>query len=206
MTTVKVIDQQGSEIGEANLSEDIFAVGVKPEIMHLVVRAQERSQRAGTVGVKNRSRIRGGGKKPWRQKGTGRARAGSVRSPLWKGGAIAHGPKARDYSIKVNKKVKRLALKMALSSRLAEENLCVVDKFDLPEIKTKEFQKIKSDLGLKKALIVLPEEDNKLELSARNIPGITLLTQDKINVRDILRHQQLILTKEAAENIQERLQ
>ncbi|MFP4397245.1 MAG: 50S ribosomal protein L4, partial [Desulfonatronovibrio sp.] len=155
--------------------------------------------------VKNRARITGGGKKPWKQKGTGRARAGSGRSPLWRGGAITHGPQQRDYSFKLNKKVRRLAMKMALSSRLAENKLKIVDDLDMPEIKTKEFVQIKSTLGLKKPLIVTGKQYNNLELSARNAQGVQVVTQDSINIFDILRHNELVLDKQAVQMLQERL-
>jgi large subunit ribosomal protein L4 len=205
MAKVKIYSQEKNEVGELELPQDIFEVPVRPEILNLVVRAHRAAKRAGTVGVKTRSTIRGGGRKPWRQKGTGRARAGSNRSPLWVGGAVTHGPVARDYSFKVNKKIKALAMKMALSSRVAEEKLMVVDSLSLPEIKTKSFCKIKDALGIKKALIVIPEEDNNLRLSARNIPGIKVAHQNALNVYDVLAYDQLILMPQVVENIQERL-
>lgn len=205
MAVVKILDQQKKEVGDITLPEDIFEVEVRPEILNLVVRSQLAAKRSGTVGVKNRTAISGGGKKPWRQKGTGRARVGSIRSPLWRGGAVAHGPQARDYSFKVNKKVRKLALKMALSSRLAEDNLMVVNSLQLPEIKTKGFTTIKDALGLKKVLIVIPEGDNNLELSARNVPGVKVMHQDSLNVYDVLRYPQLVLAPEVVENLQERL-
>ncbi|MFO8033358.1 MAG: 50S ribosomal protein L4, partial [Desulfohalobiaceae bacterium] len=139
MPTVNVVDQQKQVVGELELPEQVFAVQIKPQILHLVIKSQLAAKRAGTVGVKTRSNIRGGGRKPWRQKGTGRARAGSTRSPLWTGGAITHGPVSRDYSIKVNRKVKRLALRMALSSKLAEGKLLLLDKLEIPRPKTREF-------------------------------------------------------------------
>ncbi|MFW6324295.1 MAG: 50S ribosomal protein L4 [Desulfovibrionales bacterium] len=205
MAKVKIYSQEKKEVGELELPQEIFEVPVKPEILHLVVRAHRAAKRAGTVGVKNRSRIRGGGHKPWRQKGTGRARAGSSRSPLWVGGAVSHGPTTRDYSIKVNRKIKSLAMKMALSARLAEEKLMVVDALSMPEIRTKSFCKVKDTLGLKKALIVVSEEDNNLRLSARNIPGIKILHQKNLSVYDVLAYDQLILMPQVVENIQERL-
>jgi large subunit ribosomal protein L4 len=205
MAVVKIYSQEKKEVGELDLPQDIFEVPIRTEILHLVVRAHLAAKRAGTVGVKNRALIHGGGRKPWRQKGTGRARAGSSRSPLWRGGAVIHGPQARDYSFKVNKKVKALALKMALSSRLAEENLMVVDALSLPGIKTKEFCRLRDALGLKKALIVVPQEDNNLRLSARNVPGIKVQPQNRLNVYDILAYPQLVLAPQVVENIQERL-
>ncbi len=205
MAKVSIYSQDKKEVGQLELPEEIFEVQVRPEILHLVVRAHRAAKRTGTVGVKTRSTIRGGGSKPWRQKGTGRARAGSSRSPIWRHGAVVHGPVARDYSFKVNKKIKTLAMKMALSSRLAEDNLMVVDAITLPEIKTKDFCKVKDALGLKKALIVMADEDNTLRLSARNIPGITVQNQSQLSVYDILAHQQLVLAPKVVETIQERL-
>ncbi|MDK2921255.1 MAG: large subunit ribosomal protein [Desulfonauticus sp.] len=205
MIKAKVYSQTNQEVGEIELREDVFGVEVRPELLHLVVRAHLAAKRQGTVATKNRAKITGGGRKPWRQKGTGRARAGSSRSPLWRGGAVIHGPQPRDYSFKVNKKVKRLALKMALSSLLAENRLKIVDKFELPEIKTKKFVEIKNNLGVKKPLIVLQERYNNLELSARNVPGVGVLTQEFLNTYDALKHSELVIEKEAILKLQERL-
>ncbi len=206
MAMAKIYNQEKSVVGEMDLTDEIFSVEVKPEILHFVVRAFRNARRAGTVGVKNRALIRGGGKKPWRQKGTGRARAGSVRSPLWTGGAVTHGPQARDYSFKVNKKIKRLALKMALTSRFVQEDMMIVDHLKMDAIRTKDFVGLQETLGLKKVLIVLPEEDRNLTLSARNVPGVQVTTQDALNVYDILRHPQLVMEQGAVEKLQERLQ
>lgn len=205
MATVKIIDQTNKEVGDITLAPEVFEVEVKPEILHLVVRAQLAARRAGTHATKNRAVITGGGRKPWRQKGTGRARAGSVRSPLWKGGATTFGPQPRSYSFKVNKKIRKLALKMALSSRLSEDNLKVVKSIDLPEIKTREFTKVASDLGLGKTLIVVKEADKNLALSARNVPGIKVLEADKLNVYDVLRYDSIVMLEAAAASVQERL-
>jgi len=205
MAQVKIFDQQKNEVGEMDLPADVFEVEVSPEILNLVVRAQRAAKRAGTHATLNRAKMLGGGAKPWRQKGTGRARSGSNISPVWRGGAVVFGPQPRDYSFKVNKKVRKLAMKMALSSRLAEENLMVVKGIDLPEVKTKNFVAIVEKLGLKKALIVTGEADNNLALSARNIPGITVMTQDKLNVYDVLNHHQLVMFEEAANVVAERL-
>ncbi len=205
MATVSIFDQTNKEVGKLDLAPEVFEVEVKPEILHLVVRAQLAAKRSGTHSVKGRSTIRGGGRKPWKQKGTGRARAGTVRSPLWRGGAVTFGPQPRDYSFKVNKKIRKLALKMALAARLAEEKLLVVNTIDMPEIKTKTFKEIAIALGLEKALIVLKDADNNLALSARNIPGIKVLESDKLNVYDILRHNKLVMFEGAAKDVQERL-
>ena len=205
MAVLKVFDQAKKEVGEITLDPEVFEIPVRPELLNLVVRASRAKRRAGTHSTKNRSVIRGGGAKPWRQKGTGRARAGTIRSPLWRGGAIVFGPRPRSYEFKVNKKVRRKALCMALSSRVAGNDLLVVNKMQVPQIKTKSFVQIQRALGLKKALIVLPKEDNNLSLSARNVPGITVLTQNRLNVYDVLRHPQLVMYEDAAKAVQERL-
>ncbi|MDD2218499.1 MAG: 50S ribosomal protein L4 [Desulfoplanes sp.] len=206
MAMAKIYNQEKNVVGEMDLADDIFSVDVKPEILHFVVRAYRAAQRSGTVGVKNRALIRGGGRKPWKQKGTGRARAGTVRSPLWRGGAVAFGPQARDYSFKVNKKVRRLALKMALSSRFVQDDLMIVDSLELAEVKTKKFLAMRDQLGLKKVLIVIPEEYKNLSLSVRNVPGVEVKTLDALNVYDILRHPQLVIEQGAVGKLQERLQ
>ncbi len=205
MLSAKVYSQDNQEVGAIDLQENVFSVNVNPQLMHQAVRAHRAAVRSGTVGVKNRALISGGGRKPWRQKGTGRARAGTGRSPLWRGGAIIHGPKARDYSIKLNKKVRRLALKMALSTKYAQDKLQIVDKIELNQIRTKDFVNIKNNLGLKKPLIVTAEKSNTLELSARNVPGVEVITQDSINVYEVLKHQELVIDKQAVEKLQERL-
>ncbi len=205
MINEKVYSRDNQEVGEILLSEDVFSVGVRPQLLHLAVKSHLAAVRSGTAEVKNRSRITGGGRKPWRQKGTGRARAGSGRSPLWRGGAVTHGPRPRDYSFKLNKKVRKLALKMALSSRLAEKKLKIIDDLDMPEIRTKQFVDIKGKLGLKKPLIVTGKQYNNLELSVRNVQGAQVVTQDSVNIYDILRHSELVMDKQAVEALQERL-
>lgn len=206
MAVVKVYDQDKKEAGEVTLAADVFEIEVRPEILNLVVRAQLAAKRAGTHATKTRAFVSGGGAKPWKQKGTGRARAGSNRSPIWRGGAVVFGPQPRDYSFKVNSKVRALALKMALSARLAGESLMVVKSIELAEAKTKLFAKISGVLGLSKALIVAPEENNTLTLSARNLPGITLTTPERLSVYEILRHKQLVLLEGALESVQARFQ
>lgn len=203
MAKVNVVDQMNKEVGKIELAPEVFEVEVRPELLHLVVRQHLATRRQGTHATKNRALKHGGGKKPWRQKGTGRARAGTIRSPLWRGGATIFGPQPRDYGFKVNKKVKRLALRMALSARLTD--LTVVDKIELAEVKTKEFAKVASSLELRKALIVAKDADTKLILSARNIPGVKIIDANKLNVYDILKYPQLIMLQSAAEDVQERL-
>lgn len=204
MAVVKVYDQDKKDAGEITLDPSVFEVEVRPEILNLVVRSQRAARRAGTHATKTRAFVSGGGKKPWRQKGTGNARAGSNRSPIWRGGAVVFGPQPRDYSFKVNSKVRTLALKMALSARLADETLLVVKAIDLPEIKTKHFVKVAANLGLEKALIVAPSENSTLLLSARNVPGISLTTPDRLNVMEILKHKQLVLLEGAVEPVHAR--
>ncbi|MDQ7833964.1 MAG: 50S ribosomal protein L4 [Humidesulfovibrio sp.] len=205
MATVTVFDQSKKEVGSLDLSPEIFEVEVRPEIMHLVVRAQLAAKRVGTHATKTRAFVSGGGKKPWKQKGTGHARAGSSRSPIWRGGAIIFGPSPRSYEFKVNRKVRRLALKMALSARLSEDNLLVLKGIDLPDVKTKRFAEVAKTLGLEKALIVFKEVDNNLLLSARNLPGIKLLPADKLNAYDVLLYPKLVMLESAAVSVQERL-
>ncbi len=205
MALVKIKDKSNNAVGEIELAPEIFEVEVKPEILNLVVRQKRAAERAGTHSVKTRTTISGGGRKPWRQKGTGRARAGSTRSPIWRHGCVVFGPQPRDYSFKVNKKVRKLAMKMALSSRLAGENLTVINDLAMPEIKTKGFRQVLDTLGLKKVLIIVDNEDNNLSLSARNIPGVKVLSQQQLNVYDVLLHPQLVLDEKAALSVQERL-
>ena len=204
MAVVKVYDQDRKESGEMTLAPDVFEVEVRPEILNLVARAQLAAKRAGTHAVKTRSLVSGGGAKPWRQKGSGRARAGSNRSPIWRGGGIIFGPQPREYNFKVNAKVRVLAMKMALSSRLAGDALMVVKGIELPDAKTRHFAKIAGALGLEKALIVAGGAQEALARCARNIPGITLTTAEGLNVYDILKHKQLVLLQEAVEPIQAR--
>jgi len=205
MATVTVFDQGKKEVGSLDLSPEVFEVEVRPEIMHLVVRAQLAAKRVGTHSTKTRAFVSGGGKKPWKQKGTGHARAGSSRSPIWRGGAVIFGPQPRSYEFKVNRKVRRLALRMALSSRLAADELMVLRGIDMPEIKTKHFAEFAKSLGLQKALIVFTEVDNNLLLSARNLPGIKLLPADKLNAYDVLLYPKLVMLESAAVSVQERL-
>lgn len=205
MAQVTVFDQEKKEAGNITLAPEVFEVPVRAEILNLVVRAMRASWRAGTHATLNRAKMKGGGAKPWRQKGTGRARAGSNISPIWTGGAVTFGPQPRDYGFKVNKKVRRLALKMALSSRLAGDRLMIVKDISLPEAKTKHFAKVKSSLGLEKALLVAPSDAEALILSARNIPGLTVLAPEQLNVYDILKHKQLVLLESVVDPVTARL-
>ena len=200
MAVMKVYDQNKQEAGEVTLAPEVFEVEVRPEILNLVVRAYRAAQRAGTHAAKTRAYVSGGGKKPFKQKGTGNARQGSNRSPIMRGGAIIFGPQPRDYSFKVNKKVRALALRMALSSRVAD-GLMVVKGIELAEAKTKLFAGVAKNLGLTKALVVAAPEENgvnpTLALAARNLPGITLVTPDAVTVYDVLNCKQLVVLEGA---------
>ena len=205
MAKLQVVDQNNKKVGDIELAPEVFEVEIRPEILNLVVRAQRAAKRAGTHATKNRALKTGGGRKPWRQKGTGRARAGSVRSPLWRGGATIFGPQPRDYSFKVNKKVRKLALQMALSSRVSEEKLTVVKSIDLEEIKTKAFAAVAETLGMGKTLIVAKDADEKLTLSARNLPHVKVIEAEQLNVYDVLLYPELVMLEAAAQDVQERL-
>ena len=204
MATVKVYDQNRQECGEISLAPEVFEIEPRAEILHFVVRGQLAARRAGTHSAKTRAFVSGGGVKPWKQKGTGRARSGSNRSPVWRGGAIVFGPTPRDYSFKVNRKVRELALKMALSSRLADNGLMVVKGIEIAEPKTKLFASVAKNLGLSKALIVAPEINETLIRSSRNIPGLLFTTPDQLSVLEILRHKQLVLLEGAVAPMQAR--
>lgn len=205
MPVVSVYDIEKNKVAEVALNDAVFGAEVNRDVIYEVVRMQMAAKRQGTHDTKERGEIRGGGKKPWRQKGTGRARAGTIRSPLWRGGAVLFGPQPRSYAFKVNKKIRSLALRMALTSRLSGDNLMVVNSIDLPEVKTKGFVQVAKSLGLEKALIVSKDPANTLVLSARNIPGIKVLEADKLNVYDVLYYPKLVLLESAAREVQERL-
>ena len=208
MALMKVYDQNMQEAGEVTLAPEVFEVEVRPEILNLVVRAYRNALRAGTHAVKTRALVSGGGKKPFKQKGTDNARQGSNRSPIMRGGAIIFGPQPRDYSFKVNKKVRALALRMALSSRVAD-GLMVVKGIELAEAKTKLFAGVAKTLGLTKALVVAPAEngcvDANLALASRNLPGVTLVTPDAVTVYDVLNCKQLVVLEGALAHLEERL-
>lgn len=208
MAVMKVYDQNKQEAGEVTLAPEVFEVEVRPEILNLVVRAYRAAQRAGTHAAKTRAFVSGGGKKPFKQKGTGNARQGSNRSPIMRGGAIIFGPQPRDYSFKVNKKVRALALRMALSSRVAD-GLMVVKGIEIAEAKTKLFAGVAKNLGLTKALVVAAPEENgvnpTLALASRNLPGITLVTPDAVTVYDVLNCKQLVVLEGALPHLEERL-
>ena len=196
MANVKVYNMSGAEVGTIDLSDDIFGIEASEHAMHMAVVQYLANQRQGTQSAKTRSEVRGGGRKPWRQKGTGRARQGSIRAPQWTGGGVVFAPKPRDYSFKLNKKFKRLALKSALSTKCQEEKIIVVDELNLSEVKTKEMVKVLANIKAEKALIVMDGSNKNVMLSARNIPNVK-------NVYDLLKHDTLVLTKDAVAKIEE---
>ena len=204
MPKVALYNKEGEEVGDINLVDEIFAAEIKEDVMHDVVNMQLASKRRGTASAKKRGEVRGGGRKPYRQKGTGRARAGTTRSPLWVGGSVIFGPKPRDYSYKLPKKVKRKALKSALSAKLRDGELVVVDSFELDQPKTKEVVGLLENLKVnKKAMLVTKGSDKNVYKSSRNIPGVRSIEAENINVYDILKYEHLILTKDAVNRIEE---
>ncbi len=202
MANVKVFNMSGSEVGTIDLNDGIFAVEVNTHVMHQAVVQYLANQRQGTQSALTRAEVRGGGRKPWRQKDTGRARQGSIRSPQWTGGGVVFAPKPRDYSFKLNKKVKRLALKSALSSKVNDNKLIVVDNITV-NAKTKEMVKVMDSLKVEKALLVLEAGNDNAVLAARNIPTVKTASVGTINVYDILKYDSLVVTKEAVKKIEE---
>ena len=203
MANVSVLNMEGKEVGTIELSDAVFGVEVNEHLLHMAVVQHLANKRQGTQKAKNRSEVRGGGKKPWRQKGTGHARQGSTRAPQWTGGGVVFAPVPRDYSFKMNKKEKRGALKSALTSRVNENTLIVVDELKLDAIKTKDFVTVMNNLKADKALVVLDGENQNVVLSARNIPDVQTASVNTINVYDILKYSTLVLTKEAVAKIEE---
>ena len=203
MANVKVYNMSGAEVGTIDLSDDIFGIEASEHAMHMAVVQYLANQRQGTQSAKTRSEVRGGGRKPWRQKGTGRARQGSIRAPQWTGGGVVFAPKHRDYSFKLNKKFKRLALKSALSTKCQEEKIIVVDELNLSEVKTKEMVKVLANIKAEKALIVMDGSNKNVMLSARNIPNVKTAGVNTINVYDLFKHDTLVLTKDAVAKIEE---
>lgn len=203
MANVAVINMNGQEVGSIELKDEIFGVDINEHVMHLAVVQYLANQRQGTQSAKTRAEVRGGGKKPYRQKGTGRARQGSIRSPQWVGGGIVFAPKPRDYSFKLNKKVKRLALKSALSVKAAESKIIVLDELSLNEVKTNEMAKVLKNINCGKALIVMDGSNTNVILSARNIPEVKTASVGTINVHDILSYDTFVVTKDAVAKIEE---
>ena len=203
MANVTVYNMEGKEVGTMELSDAVFGVEINEHLVHMAVVNQLANNRQGTQKAKTRSEVSGGGRKPWRQKGTGHARQGSTRAPQWTGGGVVFAPVPRDYSFKLNKKEKRAALKSALTSRVQDGKLIVVDELKFDEIKTKKFKAVMDNLKVNKALVVLGENDEKVVKSARNIPTVKTALVNTINVYDILKGDTLVLTKDAVAKIEE---
>ena len=203
MANVSVYNIEGKEVGSIELNDAVFGVEVNEHLVHMAVVQQLANNRQGTQKAKTRSEVSGGGRKPWRQKGTGHARQGSTRSPQWTGGGVVFAPVPRDYSFKINKKEKRAALKSVLTSRVLDNKLIVVDELKFDEIKTKKFQAVMDNLKVKKALVVIADNDEKVTMSARNIPTVKTALVNSINVYDILKGDTLVLTKDAVAKIEE---
>ena len=203
MAVVDVKDIGGKTVGNIELDQNIFDIKINEHAVHMAVLQYLANQRQGTKSTKTRAEVRGGGRKPWRQKGTGRARQGSIRSPQWVGGGVAFAPKPRDFSFKLNKKLKRLALKSVLTDKVKQGKLVVLDNLDLPEIKTRAMVDVCKNLELGKALIVMTGSNKNVMLSARNLQKIKTAGVNTINVYDILNHESLVVTKAAVEQIQE---
>ena len=204
MPTVDIYNADGKVVGSMDLNEKVFGVDVRSDVMHEVVVNYLANQRQGTQSTKTRTEVRGGGIKPWRQKGTGRARQGSIRAPQWVGGGVALGPKPRDYRYALNKKVRRLALKSALTSKVQDNELIVLDSFEAAEIKTKQVVNLLKNLNVtEKALIVLPENDKNVVLSARNIKGVDTTYVGAINTYEVLNHTKCIILKDAVTKLEE---
>jgi large subunit ribosomal protein L4 len=204
MPKVTLYNVSGSQVGEVELADSVFGIEPNKHVLHSAVTLQQAAERAGTHKTKGRSEVRGGGRKPWKQKGTGRARQGSIRSPQGVGGGTVFGPTPRSYGFKLPKKVRRLAIKSALSSKVIANEIIVLDQLSFSAPKTKEFVAILNNLKVaRKALVVLPSYDDNVALSARNIPGVKFVAADGINVLDVLVYDKLIITKDAVEKVQE---
>lgn len=205
MSTVNVVNTKNEKVGEIELNDEVFNLEVKEYLLHDVVRMQRASRRAGNACTKTRVEVRGGGAKPWRQKGTGRARAGTRTSPIWRGGGVTFGPKPRDYSFKLNRKVKKQALAMAISARLQEGNLIVIDQFAMDTIKTKDFVGVMKNLEIENGLVIENNTNDNLIKSSRNVNGFKVLGAEGLNVYDVLLHKKLILVQPVIENLEQRL-
>ena len=203
MANVAVYNMEGKEVDKIELNDSIFGVEINEHLVHMAVLQQLANKRQGTQKAKTRSEVRGGGRKPWRQKGTGHARQGSTRSPQWTGGGVVFAPKPRDYSFKMNKKEKKLALLSALTSKVADNKIVVLDEFKLDEIKTKKFAEVMNNLKVSKALVVLEGENKNVVLSGRNIPTVKVSATNEINTYDVLKYDTLVVTKAAVEKLQE---
>ena len=203
MANVTVYNMEGNEVGTMELNDAVFGVEINEHLVHLAVVRQLANNRQGTQKAKTRSEVSGGGIKPWRQKGTGHARQGSIRAPQWTGGGVVFAPVPRDYEVKMNKKERRAALKSALTSKVQENKLVVVDSLALAEAKTKEMQKVLTNLKADKALVVTADDDQKVVLSARNIADVQTATVNTINVYDVMKHNTVVVTKDVVASIEE---
>ena len=203
MATVAVYNIEGKEVDKLELNDNVFGVEINEHLVHLAVVSQLANGRQGTQSAKTRSEVSGGGRKPWRQKGTGHARQGSTRAPQWTGGGVVFAPKPRDYSMKMNKKEKQIAMKSALTSKVQDSKFIVVDEFKMDEIKTSKFAQILSNLKADKALVVTKDKDEKVVLSARNIPTVKTTMSSALSVYDILKYDSLVITKDAVAAIEE---
>ena len=203
MANVSVYNIKGEEVGKMDLNDAVFGVEVNEHLVHMAVVQHLAAKRQGTQKAKTRSEVSGGGRKPWRQKGTGHARQGSTRAPQWKGGGMVFAPVPRDYSFKLNKKEKRLALKSALTSRVQDEKFIVLDELKLDEIKTKKFQEVLNNLKVAKAMVITADDDKNVVLSARNIPTVMTSAANNINTYDIMKYSTVIATKDAVAKIEE---
>ena len=204
MPKVALYNIEGNQVGEIELRDDVFGVEVNESVLHQVVRAQLANKRQGTQSALTRAEVRGGGIKPWRQKGTGRARHGSIRSPIWVGGGVVFGPKPRSYRQALPRKVRRAALKSALSAKVKAGDLIVLDQLSLPEIKTKRMAEVLKAVGASdKALVVMAQPDRNVELSARNLPGVALRPARGINAYDVLKYRTLVITKDGVAQVEE---
>ena len=203
MANVTVYNMEGNEVGTMELNDAVFGVEVNEHLVHLAVVRQLANKRQGTQKAKTRSEVSGGGRKPWRQKGTGHARQGSIRAPQWTGGGVVFAPVPRDYEVKMNKKERRAALKSALTSKVQDNKLVVVDSLALAEAKTKEMQKVLTNLKADKALVVTADDDQKVVLSARNIADVQTATVSTMNVYDVMKHNTVVVTKDAVASIED---
>ena len=203
MANVSVYNMEGNEVGTMELNDAVFGVKINEHLVHLAVVRQLANKRQGTQKAKTRSEVSGGGRRPWRQKGTGHARQGSIRAPQWTGGGVVFAPVPRDYSVKMNRKERIAALKSALTAKVQDNKLIVVDDLKMDTIKTKNMQNVLNNLKAEKALVVMPAVDQNVVLSARNIPEVQTATVNTINVYDVMRHKTLVLTKDAVASIEE---
>ena len=203
MANVTVYNMEGNEVGTMELNDAVFDVEINEHLVHLAVVRQLANKRQGTQKAKTRSEVSGGGRKPWRQKGTGHARQGSIRAPQWTGGGVVFAPVPRDYEVKMNKKERRAALKSALTSKVQDNKLVVVDSLALAEVKTKEMQRVLTNLKAEKALVITASDDKNVVLSARNIADVQTATVNTMNVYDVMKHNTVVVTKDAVASIEE---